>query len=292
MKKNYIFTLLITLCLTGASFGQDLLITGAIDGPLPGGFPKGIELYAINAITDLSIYGIESAGNGIASSGTQEYTFPGDAIAAGTYIYLISTGTNNITLFTQYLGVTPQYENNVVNINGDDTVILYKNGSIEDSIGVIGEDGTGKDWEHLDGWAYRNSGVAPNAVFDSSEWTFSGKNALDGCDKSDDTGTNAECDSVFPIGTYTYGGTASVKNNAIAGFSTYPNPITNNTFTLTSTSNEEKSVMVFNLLGKKVLDTRFSGTKSEINVAAIHAGIYILKVTEAGKTATKKLVIK
>ncbi|MFL3661045.1 MAG: T9SS type A sorting domain-containing protein, partial [Polaribacter sp.] len=70
------------------------------------------------------------------------------------------------------------------------------------------------------------------------------------------------------------------------------NPITNNTFTLTSTSNEEKSVMVFNLLGKKVLDTRFSGTKSEINVAAIHAGIYILRVTEAGKTATKKLVIK
>ena len=86
--------------------------------------------------------------------------------------------------------------------------------------------------------------------------------------------------------------TLSIERNAIEGFATYPNPITNNTFTLTSTSNEEKSVMVFNLLGKKVLDTRFSGTKSEINVAAIHAGIYILRVTEAGKTATKKLVIK
>ena len=86
--------------------------------------------------------------------------------------------------------------------------------------------------------------------------------------------------------------TAYIANNAIAGFSTYPNPITNNTFTLTSASNEEKSVMIFNLLGKKVLDTRFSGTKSEINVAAINAGIYILKVMEAGKIATKKLVIR
>ena len=53
MKKNY-FLILITILITNLSFGQDLLITGAIDGPLPGGFPKGIELYAVNAIPDLS----------------------------------------------------------------------------------------------------------------------------------------------------------------------------------------------------------------------------------------------
>lgn len=86
--------------------------------------------------------------------------------------------------------------------------------------------------------------------------------------------------------------TASISNNTIAGFSIYPNPITNHMFTLTSASSEEKSVTVFNLLGKKVLETRFSGIKSDINVSAINAGIYILKVTESGKTATKKLVIR
>lgn len=199
MKKNYFLTFLLTILISGFSFSQDLLITGAIDGPLPSGYPKGIELYAVNAIPDLSIYGIESAGNGSAASGV-EYTFPNDAIPAGTYIYLAKVGST--AGFVQYLGVTPQYENDVVSINGDDTVILYKNGTIEDSIGVIGEDGTGKDWEHLDGWAYRKDGKGPNATFDSSEWDFSGPNALDGCDKSDDTGTNAECSSVFPVGTY------------------------------------------------------------------------------------------
>ena len=86
--------------------------------------------------------------------------------------------------------------------------------------------------------------------------------------------------------------TASISNNTIAGFSIYPNPITNHMFTLTSASSEEKSVTVFNLLGKKVLETRFSGIKSDINVSTINAGIYILKVTESGKTATKKLVIR
>lgn len=190
-------TLLLTFVF-GFSFGQDLVITGAIDGPLPGGTPKGIELYVVNNIADLSIYGIESTTNGAAAAGA-EFTFPADAVTAGTYIYVATEDTN----FNQYLGVTPQYINSVVGVNGDDTIILYKNGVVEDTVGRIGEDGTGQDWDYLDGWAYRNSGAGPNATFDPTEWTFSGANALDGCDKSDDSGTNGECSSVFPVGTYT-----------------------------------------------------------------------------------------
>ena len=182
----------------GSTFGQDLVITGAIDGPLPGGTPKGIELYVVNNIADLSIYGLESTTNGAAAAGA-EFTFPADAVTAGTYIYVATEDVN----FNQYLGVTPQYINSVVGVNGDDTIILYKNGAVEDTLGRIGEDGTGLDWDYLDGWAYRNSGAGPNATFDPNEWTFSGANALDGCDKADDTGTNGECSSIFPVGTYT-----------------------------------------------------------------------------------------
>ena len=206
MKKNYILTFLLTFLISGFTFSQDLLITGIIDGPLPSGYPKGIELFAVNDIADLGIYGIENASNGSDASGA-DYTFPNDAISAGTFIYLAKNGSTDG--FKQYLGITPQYESSSVSINGDDTVILYKNGSIEDSIGEIGVDGTGTDWEHLDGWAYRKDGVGPNATFDSSEWTFSGKNALDGCDLADDTGTNAECSSVFPSGTYQAAAVAS-----------------------------------------------------------------------------------
>lgn len=123
MKKNYLFTLLLTILISTASFGQDLLITGIIDGPLPGGAPKGLELYAINTIPDLSIYGLESTTNGAAAAGV-EFTFPADPISAGTFIYI--SNTNSSASFQQYLGITPQYENSVLSINGDDTVILYK----------------------------------------------------------------------------------------------------------------------------------------------------------------------
>ena len=198
MKKIYV--LLFTFLMTAASFGQDLVITGIIDGPLPGGLPKGLELYVVNDIADLSVYGLERAGNGGSSTGAQTYTFPADAKTAGEYIYL---GTET-PLFNQYLGINPTYEvtTGELNNNGDDTVILYSNGAISDLIGEIGVDGSGTAWEYLDGWAYRNDGFGPNATFTSSEWTFSGANALDGCDLADDTGINADCGSVYPLGTY------------------------------------------------------------------------------------------
>jgi hypothetical protein len=280
MKKNYIFTLLMTLCLTGASFGQDLMITGLYDAGLTGGTPKGVELFVINDIADLSIYGIGSANNGGGTDG-EEFTFPADAVTAGTFIY-ISTEVPN---FNAFFGVDPDYTDSSMGINGDDAVELFMNGAVIDLFGDINTDGSGEDWDHLDGWAYRNNNESPSVTFNSADWTFSGINVFDG------ETTNATAASSFPIASY-MNATASVKNNAIEGFATYPNPVTNKEFTISSRSTSVKEVAIFNLLGKQVLSSSFSGVKSNVDVSTISAGIYILKVTEEGKTATKKLVIK
>lgn len=191
---------MVTLLVTSLSFGQDLVITGIIDGPLPGGFPKGLELYVVNDIADLSVYGIERAGNANPSTGAQTYTFPADAYTAGDFIYI----SPETPFFNQYLGVNPTYEvtSGELNNNGDDVVLLYANGSVSDAYGIPTVDGNGETWEYLDGWAYRIDGQGPTAAFDDTEWTYSGANALDGCDLGDDTGTNAGCASMFPIGTY------------------------------------------------------------------------------------------
>jgi len=50
---------------------SDLIITAAFDGPLPGGDPKGIELYVVNDIADLSMYGVGSANNGGGTDGEE-----------------------------------------------------------------------------------------------------------------------------------------------------------------------------------------------------------------------------
>ncbi|MEN8703226.1 MAG: T9SS type A sorting domain-containing protein [Polaribacter sp.] len=207
MKKNYLFTLLLSFCLTFSMFGQDLIISGVIDAPLSGGTPKALELYVINDISDLSVYGVESVTNGNASSDAPEYTFPADAVTSGTYIYLEAVSGSNPTAFNDFFGFTSTYQNGVLSVNGDDPIKLYKDGTAVDVFGSVGTDGTGEPWEYQDGWAYRKSGSVPSATFNLSEWTFSGSNALD------NESTNATASTPFPNGTYS--ATASTEPSLI-----------------------------------------------------------------------------
>jgi hypothetical protein len=55
-------------------------------------------------------------------------------------------------------------------------------------------------------------------------------------------------------------------------------------------ANAEKSVIVFDVLGKQVLNTKT--TTNAVNVANLKSGVYIVKITEEGNTATRKLVIR
>lgn len=174
------------------SFGQDLIITAAYDGPLSGGTPKGVELYVVNDIADLSIYGLGSANNGGGTDG-EEFTFPADNVTAGTYIYVATEAAQ----FTSFFGFAPQYTSGAMGINGDDAVELFESGAVIDVFGDINTDGSGQPWEYTDGWAYRVDGTGPDgSTFTLSNWTFSGINALDG------ESTNAGAANPIPVGTY------------------------------------------------------------------------------------------
>lgn len=175
-----------------AAPSDDLIITAVYDGPLTGGLPKGVELYVVNDIPDLSIYGLGSANNGGGSDG-QEFTFPADSAAAGSFIYVASEAAE----FTNFFGFAPDYTSGAMSINGDDAIELFTSGSVSDVFGDINTDGTGQPWEYLDGWAYRVSGTGPDgAAFTLANWTFSGPNALDG------ETSNSTAATPVPIGTY------------------------------------------------------------------------------------------
>ena len=273
------------ITVNGNSFAANtnsLVITGVFDAPLTGGTPKGIELYVINDIDDLSSFGVGSANNGGGTDG-QEFTFPADAVSAGTFIYVAS----EVDQFTAFFGFAPTYNaGSVMSINGDDAIELFENGSVSDTFGDINTDGNGEAWEYLDGWAYRNDDTGPEgATFTSTNWTYSGANALDG--KSD----NASAATPFPIGTYS-SATASASNNTIAGFNAYPNPVKGNSLTVTTSSTEAKTVNIFNVLGRKVFSQRFSSMNKTMDISGISSGVYIMKVSEGNNISTKKLIIE
>lgn len=83
-----------------------------------------------------------------------------------------------------------------------------------------------------------------------------------------------------------------INDNDIEGFAVYPNPVESKTFKLSSASITTKTVQIFNVLGKEVYSTKVNGTNNDIDVASLNAGIYILKVLENGRMASKKLIIK
>jgi len=81
----------------------------------------------------------------------------------------------------------------------------------------------------------------------------------------------------------------SVNQNAIAGLKVYPNPVVDGTLNITTQANAERTIQVYDILGKQVVNKVTSN--EAINVSNLKAGVYIVKITEEGKTASRKLVI-
>lgn len=86
-------------------------------------------------------------------------------------------------------------------------------------------------------------------------------------------------------------GTASVNENAIAGLKIYPNPNSGSTLYVTSDLIGDKSVVVFDVLGKQILKAS-NVSSNGINISSLKAGIYMVKVSQDGKSATRKLVVQ
>lgn len=84
--------------------------------------------------------------------------------------------------------------------------------------------------------------------------------------------------------------TLGTQQEEITGLKVYPNPVSNGTLFIETSANAEKTVTVYDVLGKQVLNTTTSN--NAINVASLHTGVYIVNITEEGKTASRKLVIR
>ena len=198
MKKLLCSFAVLLLSLMAYSQCGNLYIAGVIDGPLTGATPKGIQVCASGAISDLSIYGIGSANNGGGTDGV-EFTFPAIAISAGSCITLADSA--DVDRYMTFFGVMPTIlvPGSVTGINGDDAMELFKDTVVVDVFGDINVDGSGQTWEYTDGWAYRKAATGPDgATFVESNWIFSGVDAL----QSDMDSVNTAFANPFPLCSY------------------------------------------------------------------------------------------
>lgn len=85
-------------------------------------------------------------------------------------------------------------------------------------------------------------------------------------------------------------GPLSVIDNATADFVMYPNPLSGDVLNISSATNSDMEVSIYDMVGKQVLTSKVvNGT---VNVSGLNAGIYAVTIAEEGKTSVKRLVVK
>lgn len=271
MKKIYsILTMAAILLSFNNLKAQDLVLTAVGDGDLPGGLPKFVELYVINNVADLSIYGIGSDNNKTnGGSDGEEFTFPAVAGTAGQYIYI----ANDSAGFHTYFGFSADYESNAAGANGDDAYELFMNGTTVDIYGVIDLDGTGETWDFLDGWAYRNDGTGPDGnTYVDANWTVS-VTAFDGFL------TNAAATNPMPVGTYAVVSTPKINLTASAFTMNEGDPTTVATNIIVNPTNATAGSFEIHLIGG-------NGSAADLDLTAFGGGPFPLTIPVAPSATT------
>ncbi|MGB7393151.1 MAG: T9SS type A sorting domain-containing protein [Pricia sp.] len=88
---------------------------------------------------------------------------------------------------------------------------------------------------------------------------------------------------------FSYGQQAPASGD-IDGFKLYPNPVTDGKVYISTNENSPKQVTIYDVLGTQVLQTQISGT--ELLIDELDAGVYVLRVYQNNRMATRKLIVK
>ncbi|MGY0408558.1 MAG: T9SS type A sorting domain-containing protein, partial [Polaribacter sp.] len=266
---------------TDGSFGgtaSELFFSEYIEGTRTN---KALEIVNLTGATvNLSGYELKIGRNGASvwttplalDSGTVKSIVPGD-------VFVVGNGNNSEKQLQPKSASNPNGEVDLVqlstkatnfgepvNFNGNDVVGLFKNGVLIDIIGVFGN----KSNFAKDVTLRRKSTITtPDATYNTSEWGRFPKNTF-----SD-------------LGFYT-AATASTEDTFLKQFRMYPNPTHGNTLYFKTI--EEGSVHFYDILGKKVLTSKITNTKKQVDISSLSKGVYLLKINTNHKSVTKKFI--
>lgn len=279
MKKLYFLSLLIGSTLT---FGQTTFTSWNFDGSnlTPNTGTGTISI--IGGVTEASTpypQGNPTTGLSYSISG-----FPAAGTASGTAGYQVTSST------VGYSGITVKFENRASNTASKWIRYEYTtNGTVWN---VLSNNGGAL----INGFPSSLVSLTLPATCDNNaNFSFRMVSIFDPA--------GADYVAVGATSTYGTGGTWRIDNvslegtvlstksfNAIEGLTMYPNPLTGNTLNFATAANSELNVQIFDILGNQVINTKV--TNNTLNTAKLNAGVYIVKITEEGNTATRKLVVK
>jgi hypothetical protein len=80
------------------------------------------------------------------------------------------------------------------------------------------------------------------------------------------------------------------QKTTIEGLNFYPNPVSTGKIYISSKSEEDKEVIIYNVLGRQVIPSTF--TDKELNISSLSPGVYLIRIREGEVSETRKLIVK
>lgn len=234
-----IFLSALALCLCFSLAGQNVILTGVLDGTLADGNPKAVELY-VSGTVNLADYRIERFSNGNAASGTSTAAFSGTY--TDQFVYIV----NNVGVFASVFGTSGDFvnviQNSAINGNGNDSYVLIKISTGTD-IDVTGGPQNSAADVYLDSWMYRNDNTGPDGVWVAENWANVGaNNVLD-----PPNNTAVQIAALVPFGTYS--ATPPGPSVTVTANGNLAEPSTDGGFTITLSQTVASPVTVNYTLG-------------------------------------------
>ena len=82
--------------------------------------------------------------------------------------------------------------------------------------------------------------------------------------------------------------TAGIDDHSLGAVRMYPNPA-NGVVKFTTVSKDALEVSIYDLLGKEVMPLQ--NVQTELNISSLTTGMYFIKMSQAGSSVTKKLLV-
>lgn len=263
---------------------------------------KAIEVYnPTNATVDLSDYRIERYSNGATNSSAGGITTLSGMLASGD-AFVLTNGESDTTSTFGFcdpilLAMADFAEPNgsyptPMHMNGNDAMVLTKNGVIIDVIGKVGEDPASGAWtaDAASGFTLGTWWTANHTLIRKSTVLKGDNNGLDLFDPS------AEWDSLpapnwSNLGSHTCDcqGTSAVNETNEISYIMYPNPANEGASVIIKATEKIEKVEVINILGAKALTTN----SNTIITSDLAKGTYIVNIQFSdGRQADNKLIVE
>ena len=223
--------------------------------------------------------------------GVTEFTGDVTAYTDGVHGYGIGDADGNYILefdtvdLTGYTGVTLtiDYYVNETGYEGDGT----ENSSGSDRLRIYVKDLTNATEIDI----LNTEGSDINDLLIEGAWINGSANLVDGSTVQlvVESRTNSGSETLY-LDNLVIDGTLGANDLNESQFSIFPNPATQGYVNISSQLNGDKEVVVYNVLGKQVINSTIANER--LNISGLSSGIYIIKVTQDNISTTKKLVVK